>query len=85
MVKNPPANTRDMGSSPGSGRSPREGNDNPLQDSCLENPMDRGAWWAAVHGSDTTERLHFHFHLGNLETRISRTLALALELFTPPI
>ena len=50
MVKNPPANTRDMGSSPGLGRSPREGNGNPLQDSCLENPMDRGAWWAIVHG-----------------------------------
>ena len=35
---------------PGSGRSPGEGNDNPLQDSCLENPLDRGAWWATVHG-----------------------------------
>ena len=35
---------------PGSGRSPGEGNGNPLQDSCLENPMDGGAWWATVHG-----------------------------------
>ena len=45
---------------PGLGRSPGEGNGNPLQDSCLENPMDRGAWWATVHGveeSHTTERL----------------------------
>ena len=46
---------------------PGEGNGTPLQYSCLENPMDRGAWWAAVHGghweSGTTERLHFHFSL----------------------
>ena len=51
VVKNPPANAgdiRDMGLIPGSGRSPGEGHDNPLQYSCLENPMDRGAWWAAV-------------------------------------
>ena len=40
----------DLGSIPGSGRSPGEGNDNPLQYSCLENYMDRGAWWATVHG-----------------------------------
>ena len=39
----------DLGSIPGSGRSPGEGNNNPLQFSCLENPMDRGAWWATVH------------------------------------
>ena len=48
MVKNPPDNTedvRDMGLIPGSGRSPGGGNGNPLQYSCLENPMDRGAWW----------------------------------------
>ena len=62
MVKNLPANVgdvKDVGSSPGSGRSPGEGNGNPLQYSCLENPMDRGAWWATVHGvskeSDMTE------------------------------
>ena len=43
-LKNPPANAEDMGSIPGSGRSPGEGNGNPLQYSCLENSMDRGAW-----------------------------------------
>ena len=41
--------TGDVGSIPGSGRSPGEGNGNPLQYSCLENPMDRRAWWATVH------------------------------------
>ena len=40
----------DLGSIPGSGRSSGEGNDNPLQYTCLENPMDRGAWWATVPG-----------------------------------
>ena len=52
-VKNPPANTgdaRDASLIPGSGISPREGNGNPLQYSCLENSMDRGAWLAVVHG-----------------------------------
>ena len=53
VVKNPPANagdTRDRGSIPGSGRSPGGGHGNPFQYSCLENPMDRGAWQATVHG-----------------------------------
>ena len=49
VVKNPPANAGDVGSIPGLGRSLGEGNVNPLQYSCLENPMDRGAWWATVH------------------------------------
>ena len=43
-------NARDPVSVPGLGRSPAEGNGNPLQDSCLENPVDRGAWWATVGG-----------------------------------
>ena len=44
------ANAGDLGSIPGLGRSPGEGNGNPLQYSCLENPVDGGAWWATVHG-----------------------------------
>ena len=50
MVKNLPANVGDVGSIPGSGKSPEGGKGNPLQDFCLGNPMDRGAWWATVHG-----------------------------------
>ena len=53
VVKNPPVcagDLRDTGLAPGSGRSPGEGNGNPLQCSCLENSMHRGAWWATVHG-----------------------------------
>ena len=60
-------NAGDLGSIPGSGRSPGEGNGNPLQYSCLENPMGGGAWWATVHGvaksrtrlSDFTFTFHF--------------------------
>ena len=50
MVNNPPANARDAGPIPGWERSPGEGNGNQLQYFCLGNPMDRGAWWATVHG-----------------------------------
>ena len=63
VVKNPPAkagDTRDVGSIPGSGRFPKDGNGSSLQYSCLGNPMDRGAWWATVHEiaeSDVTEQL----------------------------
>ena len=49
-VKASAHNAGDPGSIPGMGRSPGEGNGDPLQCSCLENPMDRGAWWATVHG-----------------------------------
>ena len=56
--KNPPVNAGDMGSIPGLERSHGVGNGNPLQHSCLENPIDREAWWATFIGSqksDTTE------------------------------
>ena len=59
MVKNQPAtagDTGDAGSIPESGRSPGEGNGNPLQYSCLGNPMGRGAWWATVHGVAESDR-----------------------------
>ena len=61
VVKNLPANPGDVGSISRLARSPREGNDNPLQYSCLRNPIERGAWRATVHGvakSHTTERTH---------------------------
>ena len=72
VVKNWPANAegrRDVGSMPGSGRSPEEGNGNPLQYSCLANPMDREAWWATVHSvvksqdaAEATSHSRVHTH-----------------------
>ena len=62
MVKDLPANAEDAGSIPGMGRCPGGGNGNPTQYSCLENPMDSGAWWATVHRvakvPDGTELTH---------------------------
>ena len=59
VVKNLPANAGDIGLTPGTGRSPKGGNGNPLQYSCLGNPMDRGTWHVTIHGvtkeSDMTE------------------------------
>ena len=63
LVTNPLVNAgdiRDPGSTPGSGRSPREGLCNPLQYSCLENPMDRGAWRATVHVVARLKRFSMH-------------------------
>ena len=65
VVKNVPTNAgdvRDTGSIPGSGRSPGEGHSNPLQYSCLENPTDRGAWWAIVHRAPKSRTQLSDFH-----------------------
>ena len=77
MVKNPPANAGEAGSIPGSGRSLGGGNGNPLQYSCLENPLDRGAW-RAVYSPwgrkelDTTERLTTHaLEISSLKSRVT--------------
>ena len=77
VVKNPPANAGDIGDAgliPGSERSPGSGNGNPLQYSCLENSMDRGAWQATVHGVKMSwTRLSIHTGTGQKQlTRIWR-------------
>ena len=68
-VKNPPAKAGDPGSIPGLGTSPGEGHGNPFQYSCLENSMDRGAWWATVHGVaelDMTSRVLIDWQVDSL-------------------
>ena len=79
MVKNLPVNAGDVGSIPGLGRSPGEGNGGPLQYSCLGNPMGRGAWRATVHGvakSDTTEQLTHTHTPGDVEVALSKILTI---------
>ena len=68
-------NSGDPGSIPGSGRSPGEGNDNPLQYSCLENPMDGAAWWAAVHGVTKSRT-----RLNDWATSVSKSLRFGSSL-----
>ena len=81
VIKNPPANagdTKDMGLISGLGRSHSGGNGNSLQYSCLENSMDRGAWWATVHGVSelgTTEHTYT-----NLKTNLKKRQMLKLKL-----
>ena len=72
QVKNPPANAGDAGDAgliPGLGRSPGGGNENPLQYSCQDNPMDRGVWWATVYRVEElhrTEQLSVHTCIVNI-------------------
>ena len=73
VVKNQLADAGEVGSIPGSGRFPGGGHDNPLQDSCLENPMDREAWWATVHGvakSQTRLSDFTYYLLGKLISQV---------------
>ena len=93
MVKNPPANAGDVGdtgSVPGSGRSPGGGNGSTLQCSCLENPMDRGAWWVQSLGSQSQTRLISlvqHSPHGSLRLKIEFSLVQLLScvlLFATP-
>ena len=79
VVKNLPANEGDLSSIPGLGRSPGEGNGNPLQHSCLGNSVDRETWWAIVNGvaneCDTIYQLNnnilFHTHTSSSSTQLS--------------
>ena len=85
-VKNPPANAggvRDMGLILRSGRSPEGGNGNPLQYSCLENLMDRGAWWPTIYGfakrDDWSNLAHVHAHVlyMNVVRRVNPKISLS--------
>ena len=87
MVKNPPANAGDPTSIPESGRSPGEGNGNPLQYSCLENPMDRGAWQAAVCrvAKSQTQLKRLSTHMSPTDTlQVSTTSALETSCSKKP-
>ena len=88
MVKNPPANTRDIkdvGLIPGSGRSPGGGHGNPLQYSCLENPMDRGAWQATVHrvtqSQTQLKQISTAWHNGSVSISLNLLLPALYEIF----
>ena len=73
MIMNLPANAGDVGSIPGSGRSPGEGHDNPFQYSCLENPMDRGAWRVIVYGVTMSET-QLSMHTGRPQEKVPKCI-----------
>ena len=91
MVRNPSANAGDVGdvgSLPGSGRSPGGGHGNPLQYSCLENAMNRGAWWASVHrvakNRTQLKRLRMQHALGLKESKLDGAEVIQSLLLTSP-
>ena len=90
VVENPPASAGDSGLIPGSGVFPGGGNGNPLQCSCLDDPMDRGAWWTVVHRvekeSDTTEQQNNSLsHIYTIDTCIEEIMrTYSIEQETPP-
>ena len=86
VVKKPPANAgdiRDVGSIPGSGRFPGAEHDNPVQFSCLENPMDRGAWWATVHRIAKSWTQLKRLRLHPPQERYLEAYAVILDDFSP--
>ena len=92
VVKNPSANVRDageardVGSIPGLGRSPGEANGNPLQYSCLENPMDRGTWWAIIHGvsKSLSVCVHTHIHIHRHKIRKNVYITHPMTIYISP-
>ena len=91
MVKNPPANAgdiRNLGSIPGTGRSPGGGHGNPLRYSCLEDPMGRGVWWATAHrvakSQTQLKRLntHTHIHPPPHKSRVTNLMIFPLQLMS---
>ena len=74
-------NAGDLGSIPGSGRSPGEGNGNPLQYSCLENPVDGGAWWATVHGVTKSWTWLSNFTYGTLHLLSTYIITISKQPF----